>query len=277
MTAKSYNCDGVPMSSRSHGDSKQKRSRPSRLGVSLIFAVAMWGLAHAVDLKPKRFPLKILGVAVDIPVTISFDVQSNADALMMQVRALGDFRSVQDKALEIVRKMPVPRDNCARDGINVVVDSIDSTSITPSGKTAVVDLGGGVTVWGCAGLFGQKVKTIAFSDSVNISFPVEVVIVDQRQVGLRLAAPVSLKTGHRLTAEAARLLLGDLNAWLTAELSKILDAHDARAGIPPLSGLDATIERAEFAQNGTTLMLSAAGSGRMNGVAFNTLLELFTK
>ena len=43
--------------------------------------------APAVDLKPKAFPLTVLGVKVDVPVTISFDANTEGDALALRVRA----------------------------------------------------------------------------------------------------------------------------------------------------------------------------------------------
>jgi hypothetical protein len=247
------------------------------LGVVLLLSLVCSKLANSVDLKPKIFPLKISGLPVEIPVHVSFEAHTEGDALVLQVRAQGELKDIQDKALDIARRLPVPRDNCAHDGVNVVVDSVDGASITPSGKTAIVTLSGHVTAWACAHLLNQQVKTHIASDSVRVSIPLEVVVLDQKQIGLKLAGTVLVTTANALTAEAVRLLAGDLNARVSAELSRVLDASDARATIPSLPGLDAAVEQAEFAQEGMNLILRANGTAKMTSAAFNTLLDFMSK
>jgi len=58
-------------------------------GISLTAAavLATTLAASAIDLKPKMFPLTVLGVKVGVPVTISFDANTVGDALALQVRA----------------------------------------------------------------------------------------------------------------------------------------------------------------------------------------------
>jgi hypothetical protein len=68
---------------------------------------------------------------MEIPVTASLDVNSEGDALTVQVRAEGNLKDIQDKALDLARAIPMPRDNCAEDGLNPVVNSVDGASITP--------------------------------------------------------------------------------------------------------------------------------------------------
>jgi hypothetical protein len=186
----------------------------SRLAVVLgvLLSMAFAGSVKAVDLRPKSLPLSVLGVRIEIPVTASFDVSSAGDGLVLQVRLQGNLKALQDKALDIARDIPMPRDNCVRTGLNPVVNSIDSASITPAGNMAIIAIAGQVTAWVCAHPFNTTVKTIAASDSVRLSAPVTAVVVDQKQVGLRLADPVSVTTGHALTAEVASLLAGDISA-----------------------------------------------------------------
>jgi hypothetical protein len=102
-------------------------------------------------------------------------------------------------------------------------------------------------------------------------------VVDQKQVGLRLAGPVSVTTGHALTAEVASLLAGDISASITSELAKALDTNGARASVPNLPGLDAAVQSAEFAAEGPDLLVRANGTARMISDAFNALLELVNK
>jgi hypothetical protein len=54
------------------------------------------------------------------------------------------------------------------------------------------------------------------------------------------------------------------------------DASNARATIPPMPGFEATIEHAEFAQDGAKLIVRANGTAKMNSVAFNRLLQFMS-
>jgi hypothetical protein len=79
---------------------------------ALALALGLFaGPDQAIDLKPKAFPLAILGVRVTIPVTISFDAKTEGDRLALRVRAEGNLKDVQDKALDIARALPVPEGN----------------------------------------------------------------------------------------------------------------------------------------------------------------------
>lgn len=231
----------------------------------------------AVDLKPKLFSLTVMGVKIDVPVTISFDANTEGDALAVRVRTQASLKNIQDKALDIARAIPMPRGNCDRNGVNPVVNSIDSASIAPAGANAVVTLSGHVTAWVCEHPLGATMKTIAASDSVTLTAPVEIIVIDQKQIGLQLAGPVSVTTGHALTAEVANLLAGDISASITSQLAKALDASEARATLPNLPSLEGNIQSAQFAGEGSELLVRAAGTARMNGDAFSSLLELMNK
>jgi len=245
--------------------------------VGTVIAATLAASASAVDLKPKVFPLTVLGVEADVPVTISFDANTEGDALALQVRAQASLSGLQDKALDIARAIPVPRENCDRNGVNPVVDSIDNASIAPAGSNAVVTISGHVTAWICEHPLGATVKTIAASDSVTVTATVEIAVIDQKQISLQLAGPVTVTTGHALTAEVANLLAGDISASLTSQLSNALDASAARASLPNLSGLVVNIQSAQFAEQNSELLVSAVGSARMSADAFNSLLDLMNK
>jgi hypothetical protein len=170
---------------------------------------------------------------------------------------------VHAKALEIARALPVPKGNCDRDGVNPVVDSIDSASITARDNTAVAAIAGRVTAWACAKVLGIKTETV--SDSVALTAPVEILVVDQKQLGLKLAGSVGVKTGNGLTAEVANLLANALNA------------NEARASAPNVPGLEVNIQNAQFAADGNVLLVRANGTARMSSESFSTFLGLLTK
>jgi hypothetical protein len=233
--------------------------------------------AGGVTLKPKTFPLKVLGVQADLPVAISFDMKSEGDAVALQLNAEANLRNLQDNALQIARALPVPRGNCDHEGINPVVNSIDDASISPANDTAVVTIKGHVTAWGCAKILGVTAKTEGPRDSVSISATVRVAIVGGKQLSLQLVGPAMVKTGNALTAEAINLFTGDINDKLTNALKDALNADQARAKLPNLPGLDGTITDAAFAANGDTLLIRARGNARMTSETFNNLLDSISK
>lgn len=171
----------------------------------------------------------------------------------------------------------MPVGNCDRKGLNVVVNSIDDAKIAPEGHAAVIELAGHVTVWGCTGLFGRDAKTIVVSDSVRVTLAVELVVIGGKEIRLKLSRPAEFTTGNALTAEAARVFLGDLNAKLSSALKEMLDARQARAALPELAGADLTIADATFGPAGSVLTVQAKGNGTLNSEAFNRALEFLTK
>jgi hypothetical protein len=237
-------------------------------------AVLSWGVcsARALDVGPKDLPLMVAGVPVQIPVVGSIDVRTDADAITLKASASGDLRAIQDHALAIARGLRLPRDPCAHKDFNIIVKSIDAATITPRGKSVVVNLSGHVGVWLCKKVLGEVLKTELASDSVSISIPVELYLPNPQTVALRLAGSATLTTGDPATAEAAKAFADDLNGLLTAQLAKLFDTARARASVPPMPGVEVTIEDAAFAQDGAKLTLRTHGRATMNSEAFATFL-----
>ena len=183
------------------------------LGIALGFCS---GPVQAVDLEPKSFPLTVLGVRIQIPVTVSFEAHTESELLLVQLKAQGSLEDLQKKAPDIARAIPVPKGNCDRNGVNPVVNSIDTASITPSADTAVISLKGKVTAWVCAHPAGLTVKTILASDDVELVARVQIIVIDPKRIGLKLVAPVSVTAAGALTTEAVNLLAGDISSSIIA-------------------------------------------------------------
>ena len=233
--------------------------------------------ALALDVGPTSVPVKILDVPIDIMTTASIDIHTNADKLALEVSAVGDLKGLQDKALEIARRLPFPQDPCARKGANLVVNSIDAAHISPAGTAAVIEVSGHATAWGCAKMLGAKVKTEILSDTVTITIPLELYVPDPQQIALRVGGPVDVKTGNPQTAEAVSAVVGDLNGKLTAAIAKALDSSKARAAVPPIPGLDIHIEEASFAQDQDKLLVKTHLKGSATAEALGALTAMAAK
>ncbi len=250
--------------------------RSARRLARILMAAALvrfaCGPARALEVGPKILPLTVAGVPVRIPVAASLEVHTDEAAVAVAASATGDLREIQDHALAIARGIKLPREPCAHKNLNLVVDRIDGATIAPVAGTAVVALSGHVTLWLCKKILGETIEAKIASDRVRIAAPIALFTPNPQAIGLRLAGPATLETGDALTREAARALVGDLDAALTLQLGKMLDAARARAAAPPLPGPDATIESAAFAQDGATLTVRASGHARMTAAAFASLL-----
>ena len=88
---------------------------------------------------------------------------------------------------------------------------------------------------------------------------------------LRASARSGPTCSHAIT-DAASAFVGDVNAALTVQLAKLLDTSRARAVVPPMPGLDVTIESAAFAQDGSRLTVHASGRAAMTSAAFASFL-----
>lgn len=232
--------------------------------------------ALALDVGPKTLPLKVAGVTVEIPVAGSLDVHTDAESLSVKASGSGDLQAIQDNALAIARGLRLPHEPCAHNEVNVVVSSIDAAAITPAQTSVLVGLSGHVALYACTKVLGSPLKTKLAEDSVSISAPVELYLPTPSSVALRLAGTATITTGRPATLEAASAFLGDVNAALSAQLSKLLDAERARAALPALPGLDVDIENATFAQDGGKLLVRASGRAKMSAEGFAALLAFMS-
>lgn len=248
--------------------------RGARCSQALVLSAVLANLG-AVALKPKSFPLAILGVQVDVPVKLSFDMNTEGEAVAVQLAAEANLGYLQEKALDVARALPVPKGNCDRNGINPVVNSIDAASISPSENVAIVVITGHVTAWVCAKAAGFK--TEGPKDSVTLTARIRPVVIDGKQIGLQLATPVTVKTGNALTGEVVSLFTGDINGSITNTLTNALNTDQARAKLPKLAGFEGTIKDATFAADGDKLLIRAHAYARMNSDTLSTLLEAATK
>jgi hypothetical protein len=121
-------------------------------------------------------------------------------------------------------------------------------------------------------MFGAPLKTRIAEDSFTVSGTVELFLPNPRTIALRLSGPAKLTTGHSITTEAADVFVHDINAALTAQLSKLLDTARARAAVPPLPGLEVDITSAAFTQHGSALTVRGSGRATMTSEAFTALL-----
>lgn len=245
--------------------------------LAALLICAMGQPASALDIGPTTISLPVFGIPLDIPIRASLDSKSEGDGVRLDLAVTGDLKSLQDNALAIARKLPFPEDACARKGPNLVVNSIDSARIRAEGDTAVIDVAGKVTAWGCAKVLGQKIKTKIATDRIAITIPVELYIPTPRQVALRVKGEASIKTGDPQITEIATALLGNLNQRLTAAVAKALDEDKARASVPQIPGLDIRIEQAVFAQDQDKLLVKAKADGHATSAAFESLIGLAGK
>ncbi|MDQ0392428.1 hypothetical protein [Labrys monachus] len=253
-------------------------SMAARGAASLLLLTGLAGApAAALDLGPRIVPVKILGLQLPIPLTVSLDMHTEADRVAVDLKATGNLAALQAHALEIARRLPLPEDTCRHKGVNLVINSIDDAHIGAVGDTAVIDMSGHATAWACAKVLGAKVKTKLVADTVSITLPVELYTPTPRQVALRVKGEATIRTGNPDTQEAAAAILGDLNARLTAAIAKALDSEKAQAAVPDIPGLDVTIDKAVFAEDHGDLHVNAHVEGQATSEAVNGLLEMMSK
>ena len=246
--------------------------------VAAILVSAALPAAHALEIGPKRLPLRVAGVPVQIPVSGSLDVRTEASDVAVAASATGDLQAIQDHALEIAKGLRLPSDPCAhKGGVSVVVNSIDEAAITPHETSVVVDLSGHVSVWACKKILGATLKTKIAAGVVAISAPVELFLANPQTVALRLSGPATINTDDPLVEQAASAFAGDVNAVFTRQLGKLLDTERARAVLPPLPGIDVMLERAAFAQQGRKLLVRASGHAKLTSAALANLLAFVAR
>ncbi|WP_448954084.1 hypothetical protein [Labrys neptuniae] len=250
------------------------RSTAKSLVAALLLSGGLSQAALAVEIGPTTVSVPVFGIPLDVPVRASLDSKSEAGTLLLDLALTGDLKALQDNALAIARKLPYPDDACARKGPNLVVNSIDSAAIHAQGETAVIDVTGKVTAWGCAKVLGQKIKTKIASDHIAITIPVELYTPTPQQLALRVKGEATIKTRDPQITEIANALVGDLNQHFTVAVAKALDENKARVSVPSIPGLDVKIEQAAFAQDQDRLLIKAKADGRATSAAFGALLGL---
>jgi hypothetical protein len=223
--------------------------------------------AAPLAIPQQQFAFDALGTQVTLPITAELDAVAEGEGYLVSGTTTGNLGDLQAKAAPIARAIPFPRTPCAnQNGINVVVDSIQSAAIEAAGETARLSLVGTVTGYGCLMGVGAPVATT----QVAITAPLRIDVASPTDVGLARAGPVEL---------IAAGLPADLTALLNQQVTAAVDLALAEArtkgdmSIEGLPDVNMEITNAAFFAEGETLMVRFEGNSTMSAETFASLLE----
>jgi hypothetical protein len=241
---------------------------PGILSAALVCALpTLVGAAQAEPLAipPQQFAFEVLAIPLTLPITADIDVVADGEKRVATGGTVGNLGDLQAKAVAIARALPLPKEQCANDGINVVVDSIQDASIVPEGNAARLTIAGFVTAYGCIMGLGAPIA----STQMAISAPVVFDVVSPTDIGLKLAGPVELVAAG-LPAEVTALLSVQVNGVIQSALAQA--RTQGPMAIDGLPDLKIEIANAEFFAEGETLMVRLEGTSRMNAETFDALV-----
>lgn len=226
---------------------------------ALSFSPAM---AEPMAIPPQALTFDALGTTVSLPVVAEVGVTADGDQRIAAGSVVGNLGDLQAKALPIAQAIPLPRDQCGNpNGINVVVDAIESAAIEAAGETARLSLLGTVTGYGCLMGIGAPVATTQMA----IAAPLRIDVASPTDIGLALAGPVELVAAG-LPVEIVDLLRAQVTEAVDAALARARTQGDMSIG--GLPELDLVIEGAKFFAEGETLMVEFEGTSRMDAETF---------
>lgn len=228
------------------------------------FAFGGSALAEPLTIPPQQFTFDALGTEVTLPITAEVDVVAEGEERVATGSTVGNLGDLQAKALVIAQALPLPKEQCANDGLNVVVDSIHDASIEADGNAARLSVVGTVTGYACLMGVGAPVASTQLAMSAPIVFDV----VSPTDVGLRLAGPVELVAAG-LPADVTALLSEQVNGAVESTLAQA--RTQGPMAIDNLPDLKIEIAKAGFFAEGETLMVRLEGTSRMSAETFAAL------
>ena len=235
--------------------------------VALVAMVATPTFAAPLNIPDQQFTFDALGTQVTLPVTADIDVVTEGSERVATGSAVGNLGDLQAKALPIAQAIPVPKEQCAnQNGINIVVDSIQSATIKAEGNAAKLETVGTVTGWGCLMGVGAPVATTQLALGAPVAFDVQ----PAGNVGLKLAGPVQLVAAG-LPADLTALLSDQINGAVNTALAQSRVAGPMT--IDDIPDLQIELSNAEFFDEGGTLMVRMEGTSRMSEETYQSLLS----
>lgn len=250
----------------------------NRLSLVPVFFVAMTFLSVAapaddVVVGPIDFPVTIVGVKATVPISGTLTMATEGGSIAVALTALADLSDLQAKVTAIAQALDLPKDNCARHDLNPVVDKINTASIEPGPDgTILVSIGGHVTLWLCAKVFGKEVKTKVGSDDVTLSGSLRLVTNGSSTARLELVGDATIDASSTLEAVAG-LFKGQISDALRKAIGPGLDLRRAGASITELLGRDLHIDEAAFGAEGDDVLLTAKVRARLDGAQLTKLLS----
>jgi hypothetical protein len=236
------------------------------LAAAIPFVIAAPAFAAPLNVPAQQFTFPVLGTEVTLPITAEIEAIADGDQKVATGNVVGSLGDLQAKALPIAQAIPLPKEPCANpNGINIVVDSIQSASIKPVGSAATLALSGTVTGWGCLAGVGAPVASTQLAVSAPIAFDVK----SATDVGLKLAGPVELAAAG-LPADITALLSDQINGAVAAALAQA--RITGPMVIDKVPDLQVELSNAEFFDQGGTLMVRLEGSSKMSEATYQSLL-----
>ena len=241
-----------------------------RHGILTAFALMAMAATPAVaaplNIPDQQFTFDALGTQVTLSVTADAEVVSEGTERVVTGSSVGNLGDLQAKALPVAQAIPLPKEQCANpNGINIVVDSIQSATIKAEGNAAKLELVGTVTGWGCLVGVGAPVATTQFAIGAPIAFYVKAA----GDVGLKLAGPVELVAAG-LPADLTALASDQINGAVNSALAQARVTGPMT--IDDIPDLQIELSNAEFFDEGGTLKVRMEGTSRMSEETYQSLL-----
>jgi hypothetical protein len=256
---------------------------------------------------PVSIEREILGQSVSVPFTALIEATRNAGSVTLEVILEGDLTDLQSKFNAIARSIPLPQDNCPREGTHTL-SVIEDAALQPAGTTAVIRVRARATVWQCAsnpipsctvfmgqqcvdlGPFGRPctdvpqtrcepgspIKTILVQEGFWGDLPMTLTTRDQRSLDIVPGSPDIHPRGDlgRFINDLARLFNSDLNPLAQRELDKLVDSASLRMILPPgVSQYDLLIQDASFTASGDRLGVRARLTASISDNQLNDYLQ----
>ncbi|WP_353205877.1 hypothetical protein [Sphingorhabdus sp.] len=254
-------------------------------------------------LGPINVKQEVQGVRVEMLVNLYLNIVSAPSGITFRNRAYADLSDIQAKFNTLIRKVPVPRDNCASYSQTNIIAEINRGRLEASGSDAVAIIDGRAEVWSCVENIFQdvtikwKVKRIGF---FKTKVPVRMTVTRSRPIKTRLLSqsftakiPIRItNTGSELGAEVrgldidlngqyagllrAALFFGGLNLESTAQnmLNKSIRPNVIPLLVPEdFKIFNPKVQTVRFIEDGSRLKLEAILSGSLDAGAVPTQIQ----
>ncbi len=226
-----------------------------------------------VRLGPASRTINLDGAPIEARIAALLRVINDGTTKEVRARIVADLADLHAQIGPLIRRLPLPKDNCARRGSGNLVVAVEGSDLKINGTQAIIEIRGEIKVWACLdNPFGSNPIKLEGPDvPFKAQLPIRLATFGPLSVGLEFDKPsLDLEGGWgAITGNILSIAGVDITTELDRVLRRAIRPEDLQASIPPeFRKLGPRVSGARFFSNGGKLAASIDLSLDLSVLAF---------
>ncbi len=188
--------------------------------------------ADEYKIGPVELRQDVGGRKITMPVNLYISLAAKPEGIFYQTRAFADLGDIQRQTNDLIKSVPLPKDNCDSYSSDNIVASISSASLKGNGDHAVLKVDGSAQVWQCIENITQDItikwKVKKLCCGIKTKVPVQVRVsrsnpIKNKLLSQSFSASMAIKF-DRSVPDAIGLTVDDVDINLNGPYAGLLRA-----------------------------------------------------